>query len=131
MPNFGVINGNVINGLDRMEYGSGSMFPITQIVSFSESGSGSMCAITQVVSNSGAGSMCSIVQVVSAPVTFYTRNGWYPHLYINGHRVADNLIHGPIVVKRVENDAASMDFVLIPARGAIDLAAYEGQSLYR
>lgn len=131
MPNFAEINLEVINGQSFDEVGEGSLCPITQTVSFIEYGEGSLCPITQNVYDSGSGSLCVITQLVrdTTQATFFQRNGWYCHLYINGYRIPDRQIHGDIKIVRVENDAAQMSFTLIPPRGEIDLGAYEGKSV--
>lgn len=132
MPNFNNIDLGIINGPSRNEWGIGSLISIKQSVSRGESGSGSLISIKQNVSDSGSGSLIDLAQVVynTATSTFFTRNGWYPYLYINGSLVPASQISGPIKVVRNENDAAIMDFVLIPPRGSIDLTAYEGRSVF-
>lgn len=134
MANHGIntcyINGHALNTPDRLEYTlSASIMSIAQEVQYLESGSGLICSIEQAVTNSGVGSICSIAQIVyeDSATTFLGRNGYYPHLYINGRRIPDNQVHNVIQITRVENDAAQMMCTLLLPPGPVDLTSYEGQ----
>lgn len=60
-------------------------------------------------------------------MSYLSRNNFYPKLYINGDRAADTLISGAeVVVRRAENENASMQVKLRPSAGAQNFAAYQG-----
>lgn len=131
MPNRNIVNSNSVNADAVFVVGDGNLLSITQNVQFEARGDGNLCSIEQEVEAQATGDICSIGQnVIVNTNTFYNRNGWYMYLYIDGNLVPDNQISGPITITRTEDDAASMSFVLIPPRGAIDLKAYEGKDVY-
>lgn len=66
------------------------------------------------------------VRSVDAPSTFLSRNGYTVDIYINDVLVPAGQIHGVITINKVESEANTMNFTIIPPRGVQNLVSYEG-----
>lgn len=136
MPNKSTVNHQYINGPEILITGSGNIIEIEQEVALMLSGEGTIIEIEQQVELIAAGNTIKleVTQIVQTPITGLqdkvARYGWNVFLYINGASVPNNQITGEIKINRVENDSASMTFVLYPPRGALGLRGYEGKPVY-
>ena len=63
------------------------------------------------------------------PSSFYTRNGYYPRLYIDSQIISDSLITETLSITRSENDAAIMELTLRPPSGVQSLSKYQGKDI--
>lgn len=135
MPNKSVIQSQYINGSEVFLTGQGAILQIEQVVDLVLSGEGRILEIEQKVEAVSPTISLAVTQVVSAVLTGLddkvARYGWDVALNINGSKIPNTQISGNIKIQRIENEAASMMFVLYPQHGTtLDLRGYEGKPVY-
>ncbi len=118
--------------------GSESLITLAQdvIIYYTSDGTEPLITITQNVRavSDGTEPLITIAQNVVAPptpsvATFFERNGWEATIYVGAQQIPASEIHGNIVITKIEDQANSMEFTVIPTRGVQALTLLEGQSV--
>ena len=135
MPNKSVIHSQYVNGPEVFLTGQGTMLRIEQSVDLVLSGEGRILSVQQTVSAVVPSISIGLTQVVSQKAVGLgakvDRYGWDVVLYINGSIIPSSQVSGSIKIQRVENESASMSFVLYPVHGTtLNMGGYEGKSVY-
>lgn len=111
--------------------GSGLILSFEQTIDLRISEEGSILTFEQSIETSAEGLILSFEQSifnVSNP-SFYSRNGWYPIITIDGSRVSDSMLRGVWSYRHNESNSALLDFNIQPSIGIQDIYQYQGKTV--
>lgn len=115
-------------------YGTGLIISIEQSMEFRNYGdAGLIVSIEQTLKDysTTAQSIITIEQTVynAALSTFYSRNGWYPTIVVDGWQIPDSQLTGECRYTHNESSSALFDFSIIPPLGAQNIFNYQGKTV--
>lgn len=109
-------------------YTSGTIFNFQQEVEYRLTSSGAALSFESIVNAKSSGAALNVDQeVIGTDPGYYTRNGFYPTIFISGKQIEEDELTGVVSITYTEGDNPRASFSIKPSTGTQDLRRFRGK----